>query len=88
MLAIGTLAHVFTGKEGDRQPMITGENSDSSATEKPLPEMPRSPNLADKEFVPLDLDTLGTLSDNAPTPTPTETVPFAQQNRFRRLEHS
>lgn len=75
VLAIGTLAHVLIGKQGDRQPITTAENSDSSATETPLPEVPRSPNLADKEFVPLDLDTLGTLSGNRPTPTPTPTPP-------------
>jgi len=74
VLAIGTLAHVLIGKQGG-QPITTAENSDSSPTETPLPEVPRSPNLADKEFVPLDLDTLGTLSGNRPTPTPTPTPP-------------
>ena len=88
VLAIGTLAHVFTGKFGDRKPIITGENSDSSATETPLPEVPRSPNLADKEFVPLDLDTLGTLSDDRPTPTPTPTVPAITAQANTDLQNS
>lgn len=77
VLMLGTIAHVFTGKAGDRQPVTTAVNSDSSQTETPLPEVPRSPNLADKEFVPLDLDTLGTLSGNSPKPTPIRTVPSA-----------
>jgi hypothetical protein len=77
VLAVGTLAHVLSGKFGDRTPVMTS-NTESSTTQTPqtpVPEVPRSPNLADKEFVPLDLDTLGTLSGNTPQPTPTAKVP-------------
>jgi len=75
VLAVGTLAHVFSGKEGDRQPVTTAEDSSSSSTETPLPKVPKSPNLADKEFVPLDLDTIGTLPGNNSTLLPMPTVP-------------
>ncbi|KOR38064.1 MULTISPECIES: hypothetical protein [Planktothricoides] len=74
VLTLGTVASVISGRFGDRKPVVTAENSASSAsspTQTPLPEVPRSPNLADKEFVSLDLDTLGTLSRNSETNPPT-----------------
>lgn len=77
VLAIATLAHLFSGKFADRTPVVTS-NSESSSTQTPqtpVPEVPRSPNLADKEFVPLDLDTLGTITGNTPQPNPTAKLP-------------
>jgi cell division septation protein DedD len=74
VLITGTLAYMISGKMGDRQPVVTAENSASSTsspTQTPLAEVPRSPNLADKEFVPLDLDTLGTLNRNSEINPPT-----------------
>jgi hypothetical protein len=89
VLTLGTIASVISGKMGDsrrdsfayRKPVVTAENSASSAsspTQTPLPEVPRSPNLADKEFVSLDLDTLGTLNRNSeinPPMIPEQSLP-------------
>jgi hypothetical protein len=86
VLITGTVAYVITGKMGDslrdsfayRKPVVTAENSASPAsspTQPPLAEVPRSPNLADKEFVPLDLDTLGTITGNSETEMPAPVLP-------------
>jgi hypothetical protein len=83
VLITGTLAYMISGKMGDRQPIVTAENAASSAsspTQPPLAEVPRSPNLADREFVPLDLDTLGTITGNSETEMPAPvlaTVPIS-----------
>lgn len=78
VLITGTLAYMISGKIGDRKPVVTAENSASSAsspTQTPLAEVPRSPNLADREFVPLDLDTLGTINRNSETEMPAAVLP-------------
>jgi hypothetical protein len=78
VLITGTLAYMISGKIGDRKPVVTAENAASSAsspTQTPLAEVPRSPNLADKEFVPLDLDTLGTITGNSETELPAAVLP-------------
>ncbi len=78
VLITGTVAYMISGKMGDRQPVVTAENAASSAsspTQTPLAEVPRSPNLADREFVPLDLDTLGTINRNSETEMPAAVLP-------------
>ncbi len=78
VLITGTVAYMISGKMGDRQPVVTAENSASSAsspTQTPLAEVPRSPNLADREFVPLDLDTLGTINRNSEAEMPAAVLP-------------
>ena len=88
VLMLGSVAYILMGKVSDRQPVTTAGNTDPSQTETPLPEVPRSPNLADKEFVPLDLDTLGTLSSNNPTPTPTPTPTVPSSSSPNPIENS
>jgi hypothetical protein len=78
VLITGTVAYMISSKMGDQKPVVTAENSAPSAsspTQTPLAEVPRSPNLADKEFVPLDLDTLGTITGNSETEMPAAVLP-------------
>ncbi len=82
VLTTGTLGYIINAKIGARQPVVTAENAASSATssassptQTPLPVVPRSPNLADREFVPLDLDTLGTINHNSGTKMPAAVLP-------------
>ncbi len=78
VLITGTVAYMISGKMGDQKPVVTAENAASSAsspTQTPLAEVPRSPNLADREFVPLDLDTLGTINRNSETEMPAAVLP-------------
>lgn len=76
VLTLGTIASVISGRFSDRQPVVTTETPEFSSPQPPLPQVPRSPNLADKEFVPLDIDTLGTLSPHSEI-TNKPTVPIS-----------
>lgn len=65
VLTLGTIVSVISGRFSARQPVVTTETPKSPSSQPPLPQVPRSPNLADKEFVPLDIDTLATLSPHS-----------------------
>lgn len=55
------LGRVLSGKSADSETGAKEDDPKNAEAKSQATSLPRSPNLADKEFAPVDLDTLGTL---------------------------